>query len=86
MDAISVIQRYITDELLEGSKTKIGADDELLGSDLLDSLALTNLIHFLQERFHISIHGREIVPDNFRTIRKIQAFIEKKQRATAKVS
>ena len=45
----------------------IHADTELIGDGILDSLAVLNLVGFLEERFNIMLPVEEFVPVNFRT-------------------
>jgi acyl carrier protein len=45
----------------------IRADTELIDQGILDSLAILNLVGFLEERFNIMIPVEEFVPENFRT-------------------
>lgn len=45
----------------------IGADTELIDEGILDSLAILNLVGFLEERFNIMLPIEEFVPENFRT-------------------
>ena len=81
------IERYILDELLfENDRTKIDPDESLIGSGILDSLAVLQLVVFIEERFGVTVEGDELIPDNFRTINRIKAFLESKQRASTPAS
>jgi acyl carrier protein len=51
----------------------IGADTELIEEGILDSLAILNLVGFLEERFNIMLPIEEFVPENFRTPAAIAA-------------
>ncbi len=80
MDVESTIERFIIDELLLGvGREKFSADEPLVSSRILDSLALMRLIVFLEERFGIVIDDGELAPDNFQTINHIKRLIDRKK-------
>lgn len=55
----------------------IRADTELIGDGILDSLAILNLVGFLEERFNIMLPVEEFVPENFRTPSAIAALAKR---------
>jgi acyl carrier protein len=59
--------------------TAVGRDDDLLGQGIIDSLGVTELIAFLEERFQIDVGPEDVVPENFRTLASIIAFAERKR-------
>lgn len=82
MSTQAIIRSFITDELLLGDQQiKFGPDDDLIGKGVLDSLALMRLILFLEEKFGVAIADKEMIPGNFLTLNRIQAFVELKQAA-----
>jgi|SRR3990172_7457034 len=81
MDTGTIIQNYIVDEILMRKKRSVGIDQSLIGSGILDSLTLLQLISFVEKRFGVQITDREMIPDNFQTIARIKALIESKQNA-----
>jgi acyl carrier protein len=82
MNTEEVIERFIVDELLLGAgPSKIGPDDPLISSRVLDSLALLRLISFLEDRLGVMIEDTELVPENFETIATITSMIAAKQKA-----
>jgi|MudIll2142460700_1097286.scaffolds.fasta_scaffold42634_2 acyl carrier protein len=78
MDIAATIQRYITDEFLVGKKTRIGPDDSLISSGVLDSLTLLQLISFIEEEFGITVQDEEMARENFQTINDIVSLVERK--------
>lgn len=83
-DIRTQIQRYIADELAGGrDPAEIGLDDSLIAAGLLDSLALLQLILFLEERFGVKVEDGEVVPDNFQSIERIAAFLQSKAKSAA---
>ena len=79
----TILQKYIEDEILMGKKRSVSVDQSLMGSGILDSVRLLQLIAFIEKQFGILISDAEMVADNFRTIARIASVIESK-RAAAK--
>ena len=59
---------------------EIDHDTTLISSGLIDSLDLIELVGFLEQNFSITISPGELVAENFESINKIEAFVNKKQR------
>ena len=75
-----VLERFIVDELLLGShQTELDRDAPLISSGILDSLALLQLMVFIEQQFGVAIQDGEVIPDHFQTITRIRSFIERKR-------
>ena len=59
--------------------TSLDAHDDLLGKGIVDSLGITELIAFLEERYGVDVRPEDIVPENFRTLANIEAFVERRR-------
>lgn len=76
MDIGNEVEGFIVDKItLDGEK--IARDEDLLASDTLDSLAIVELVSFLEARFGIQVSDADLVPENFKTINEIVAFVER---------
>ncbi len=66
-------------EILEGLHpgTDFGAEDDLIGSGILDSLDIVTLITEINSTFDINIPAEEILPENFRSAKTIYALIQR---------
>ncbi len=51
----------------------ITPETDLIDEGILDSIALLELVSFLEEKFHITLPVEEFVPENFRTAAAIAA-------------
>ncbi len=51
-------------------------DTDLIREEILDSLTIVYLVVQLEERFHITIDEKLVVPENFNSIRTISAFLD----------
>ena len=79
MSIETTLERYIGDTLLLGKRTSIGPDESLIGSGILDSLTLLELIAFVEKTFELEISEAEMTPENFQSISRIKEFVEGKQ-------
>ena len=74
------IEEFIVKELQAGSGLEsIRPDEDLLAADLIDSLGITELVSFLEAKYGIAVSDDQLTPDNFQTIEKIVAFVERQQ-------
>jgi acyl carrier protein len=72
------IRKFIIDKFLFGEQKKIAGDLSLLDADIVDSMAVLELISYLEESFGIKVEDRELVPENLDTIDRLCAFLSKK--------
>lgn len=67
---------YIVEELLLDDEDELlGVDDELLVSERIDSLGLMRLIAHIGEELGITVPYEDILIENFRTVRTIDAYL-----------
>ncbi len=74
MSASQKILQFITEELLE-QEQPVGEDEDLLRSGLLDSMAIGQLVLFIEEEFSISVPPTDLRIENFQTVNKISAYL-----------
>ena len=65
---------FIRSDLMSSSDEQIGPEDSLIERGLLDSIALVQLIAFLEEEAGVRIPDQEITPDNLDTVKQIVEF------------
>jgi acyl carrier protein len=73
------IERFIVNDVLQGSRDAIGLDEPLVSTGVIDSLGMLRLISFLEQESGLVIGDGEVTPDNFETLRKIALFVERKR-------
>jgi acyl carrier protein len=77
------VEDFLRTELGEGrGRGSIEPDENLIKRGILDSLGLMQLVTFLEERFGIEVEDQDLVPDNFRSLNEIGAFLEQKRGGT----
>jgi len=69
------ILSFVRRELLDG----VAEDGDPLADGYLDSLAIEQLVAFLEETFEITVEDEEIVDQNFLDIETLVAFVELKR-------
>jgi acyl carrier protein len=80
------VTRYITDNYLYTRPDhQLARTDPLLGSGIIDSMGVIELVEFIQTEFGISIDDGDITEANFGTVADIAAFVARK-RASAEAA
>ena len=74
MNTIETLKNYISQQLLNGT-AEVEAEDDLLGSDLVDSMGIMLLIGFIEETYQIKVPLEEVTIENFMTITAIDNYI-----------
>lgn len=79
------LRDYIVDTFLFGEGgDSFGDDDSLLERGILDSTGVLELVAYLNERFEIKAADDELVPENFDSVNRLSAFVQRKQRSGAR--
>ncbi|MFD1162111.1 MULTISPECIES: acyl carrier protein [Hwangdonia] len=70
---------YIKEQLLNNDiEDDFDADDDLLGSGILDSLGMVQLIAFVEKEFKIAVLPEEMIIENFMTVNHIVNYAKSK--------
>lgn len=69
---------FIVEQLLNHEQ-QIAAHDELLVSGLLDSLAIVQLVEFMEGAFEVSVPPEDLRVENFATVNTIVEYLNQKQ-------
>ncbi|MBC3759107.1 acyl carrier protein [Hyunsoonleella sp. SJ7] len=73
---IKYIEKELANEYIEDG---LDATDDLLGSGILDSMAMVRLIAYVEETFEIKVDPEEMIIENFMTVEDISNFISSKK-------
>ncbi len=74
MDVADKIAGFIKEEVVLDTDTSLKNDAPLL-EGILDSMALMQLVSFLEEEFDIEIDDTEVTAENFKTIADIERLV-----------
>jgi acyl carrier protein len=77
------IHRMLTQLFPAAREARIGDHDDLLESGLLDSVGVLDLVGELETTFGIAVADDDLVPDNFRSVASLTAFVQAKRAAVA---
>jgi acyl carrier protein len=78
-DQAQAIEEFIVTEITGGFEAgSLAHDEDLLAADLIDSLGITELVGFLENKFGITVADEDLTPDNFRSVDSIVAFVARK--------
>lgn len=74
------VRGFIVSNFLFGDDSRLPRDDaSLLGSGVVDSTGVLELVEFLEEDLGVSVADHETVPANLDSIESIVAFVGSKQ-------
>jgi acyl carrier protein len=78
------LQAFILDELTPGRAIGvIEPDDDLLSRGIIDSLGVMALVEFVEGRYGVKVGPDDLLPGNFRDLRSLEAFIERRRNGAA---
>jgi acyl carrier protein len=79
--SIDDIRAYIQDRILMDPELSLGPDDDLLLSNVLDSLRVMLLISHLEESSGLTIPPEDVTLENFQSLRQIHAYLDQRRSA-----
>lgn len=77
MDIRQEIHDYLVRELA-AERESFAPHENLLAQGIIDSMGILNLAGFLESRFGIKMTEDDLIPENFETIERLRAFVERK--------
>ena len=78
MSYINKVREFVIENYLFGDSGQIEEDTSFLGSGIIDSTGILELVSFLEETYGISIDDEELIPENFDSLKNIDKFLRKK--------
>jgi acyl carrier protein len=79
MEIESQIKLYIAQNLLfSGTNFNYPNDASFLEEGIVDSLGVMELVSFIEDRFGVKVDDYEITPDNFDSVDKLSAYVQRK--------
>jgi acyl carrier protein len=74
------LEDFIIEEIAFGRGIEsIDPDEDLLARGVIDSLAVTQLVAFLEDRYAIQITDDELIPEHFRSLGCMETFVVRKR-------
>ncbi len=73
------LRQFVIDNFLFGQGNgNLRNNDSFLDKGIIDSTGVLELVVFLEEKYHIKIQDRELIPDNLDSINNLVRFVEAK--------
>ena len=67
---------FVTQELLDNRPgLTLGAQDDLLGSGLVNSLGVMRLIQFMEQQYKVDVPPADVTIENFGTVQAMDAYL-----------
>jgi acyl carrier protein len=80
MTTTATIRHLFIDELgYHGSPSDLTDDFPLIANQVIDSLAMQNLISLIEARFGVDVDDDDVVPEHFSSIGAIARFVDAKR-------
>lgn len=76
---ISQIEKYIAAQILKQPGRKIGVDESLISSGLIDSFSLMDLALFVEDTFGVRIEDTELNSNTFDNLTQLASLIESRR-------
>ncbi len=81
-DTSNPVRKFIGENFLFRDDTgSLADDDSFLEAGIIDSTGVLELISFLEETYKIEVTDEEMLPENFDSIRRILAYLDRKLEA-----
>ncbi len=72
---IDTLRHFIKNEILDDTTACIHEDDDLLLTQVLDSLGVMRLVAYVEETWVIEIPPEDVTMENFSSLRQIDTYI-----------
>ena len=72
---LDAIRAYIQTELLGDESFEIAPDQDLLLTEILDSLAVIRLVEHIESEAGLAIPPEDVTLENFQSLRQIDAYL-----------
>jgi len=82
MDKTQTIREFIESHIIDPEfKGGIEGDIDIFGLGILDSMFALQLANFIEERFGIAVSDEDLDIQNFSSVNRIVAFVDRKKEA-----
>jgi acyl carrier protein len=75
MDRKTILMDYIKNEIMRNRNARLTEEEDLLSSGILDSLAILQLVAFIDEQFGIEVPDQDVVYENFNSIQSLTGYL-----------
>ena len=73
------IKQFIIEKFLFNMEDRLDDDISLLGTNIVDSVGILEIVSFIESRFNLVVEDQELTSENLDSVNKIARFVERKQ-------
>ncbi len=77
MDRKAILMEYIKSEIMRNKSANLDENEDLLSAGILNSLAILQLIAYIEKALGINVPDEDVVYDNFRSINDLVVYLQK---------
>jgi acyl carrier protein len=75
MDRKTALTEYIKNEIMRNRNAKLDENEDLLSAGILDSLAILQLVAYIDQELNIQVPDEDVVYDNFKSVNAIVDYL-----------
>ncbi|MBE7558182.1 acyl carrier protein [bacterium] len=72
------VRAFVVENFLFGDGAALDDDASFLGTSVVDSTGILELVKFLEDSYGISVEDDELVPENLDSVNRIGVYLERK--------
>jgi len=76
MDRKAALTEYVKNEIMRNKNARLDENEDLLSSGILDSLAILQLVAYIDKAFGIQVPDEDVVYDNFKSINTLVGYLQ----------
>jgi methoxymalonate biosynthesis acyl carrier protein len=76
MDRKTTLIEFVKNEVMRNKNARLSESEDLLSAGILDSLAILQLVAFIEEQFGIKVPDEDVVFENFQSINTLTSYLE----------
>jgi acyl carrier protein len=71
------LRQFVTDSFMYGKPYEGFADDDsFIERGIIDSTAVMELVAYLEKRYRITLHDKDLIPDNLDSVNSLARFVK----------
>jgi len=76
MDRKTALIDFIKNEVMRNKNAKLDENEDLLSAGILDSLAILQLVAFIEDQFGFKVPDEDVVFENFQSINALNTYLD----------
>ncbi|HBZ57452.1 MAG TPA: acyl carrier protein [Syntrophobacteraceae bacterium] len=78
MNYRATVTEFVVENFLFGDGDRLEDETSFIGSGIVDSTGIMELVAFLEETYGIAVEDEEVIPENLDSLVQVVAFLERK--------